>query len=55
MDRTEFTDDPLPATFATMAQWSADLKYIKEVPDLSGLFDTGILRKIEASSPTTAP
>jgi NitT/TauT family transport system substrate-binding protein len=55
MDRTEFTDDPLPETFATMAQWSADLKYIKSVPDLSGLFETGIMRKIEAGSPATVP
>jgi NitT/TauT family transport system substrate-binding protein len=38
LDRTVFTDDPLPDTFATMAQWSADLKVIKGVPDLNGLF-----------------
>jgi NitT/TauT family transport system substrate-binding protein len=45
--RTEFTDDALPETFATMGQWSADLKVVKRSPDLSGLFDTGIIGKID--------
>jgi len=39
-----FTDDPLPATFDTMAQWSFDLGVIKEPASLDGLIDTNILR-----------
>jgi NitT/TauT family transport system substrate-binding protein len=45
LKRTEFTNDPMPQTFATMAQWTKDAGFIRQVPDLSGLF----------VGPTTAP
>lgn len=38
-----FTDDPLPKTFDTMAQWSFDLGVIKQPASLDGLIDTSIL------------
>jgi NitT/TauT family transport system substrate-binding protein len=38
LKRTQFTDDPMKDTFTTMAQWSADLKILKSVPDQSVLF-----------------
>ena len=38
LKRTLFTDDPMKDTFTTMAQWSADLKISKSVPDQSVLF-----------------
>ncbi|MDP9174198.1 MAG: aliphatic sulfonate ABC transporter substrate-binding protein [Planctomycetota bacterium] len=55
--RTVFTDDALPDTFATMAHWSADLKFIKGVPDLTGLFQTQIIGKLAGATtpPTTVP
>ena len=34
----EFTLDPLPETFATMAQWSHDLGFSREAVKLDGLF-----------------
>jgi NitT/TauT family transport system substrate-binding protein len=38
LQRTTFTEDPLKDTFTSMAQWSADLKILKSVPDPSVLF-----------------
>jgi NitT/TauT family transport system substrate-binding protein len=38
-----FTDDPLPHTFQTMAEWSLQLRVIREPLSLDGLFDTSIL------------
>jgi NitT/TauT family transport system substrate-binding protein len=53
--KTQFTDDPLPETFSTMGQWSADLNFIKAPPDLTGRFETGIIRQIVGASPATVP
>ena len=39
-----FTDDPLPATFDTMNQWSTEMGVVKEPIPLDGLIDTSILR-----------
>lgn len=55
LSRTQFTDDPLPATFAVMAQWSYQLQFIDTKPNLDGLFATDILRKMSALPPTTRP
>jgi NitT/TauT family transport system substrate-binding protein len=55
LKHTEFTDDPLPETFSTMAQWTADLKLIPAAPDLTGLFETGIMKQIAGASPATTP
>jgi NitT/TauT family transport system substrate-binding protein len=49
--RIAFTDDPLPATFATMGQWSSDLGFSRGAPNLTGLFETGIMSKIAGASP----
>ena len=50
LGRTKFTDDPLPATFATMEQWSFKLKFISSTPDLTGLFETGIISKLASTT-----
>jgi NitT/TauT family transport system substrate-binding protein len=51
LDNTSFTDDPQAHTFATFAQWSYDLNFARDVTDVTGLIDTSILRKLEASGP----
>lgn len=43
--RVTFTDDPLPASLATFAQWSYDLGFLKQPPDVRGLVDTTLLPK----------
>ena len=43
-----YTDDPLPATFRTMAQWSYDLGFATQRTNLDRLFDL-------QHSPTTRP
>jgi hypothetical protein len=53
--RTEFTDDPLPQTFATMEGWSHELKFINSAPDLTPLFATDIIHKVQAEQPATQP
>jgi NitT/TauT family transport system substrate-binding protein len=55
LQRTRFTDDPLPETFKTMEQWSYDLSFIKSAPDLTGLFDTGIIRGLGDVGPASEP
>ena len=41
-----FTDDPLKPTFDAMAQWSFDLRVIRQPVSLDGLFDTSILHAL---------
>ena len=56
LGRVKFTDDPGETTFRTLAQWSYDLGFAKQKPDLTGLFDTTILRKLQqqgASAPSS--
>jgi NitT/TauT family transport system substrate-binding protein len=40
-----FTDDPLPDTLRTMAQWSLELDVVKQPIKLDGLIDTSMLGK----------
>ncbi len=54
--RVKFTDDAGEATFRTLGQWSYDLGFDRNKPDLTGLFDTTILRKLQqlgASAPAS--
>jgi sulfonate transport system substrate-binding protein len=44
--RVKFSDDPGEQTFKTLGQWSYDLGFERQKPDLTGLFDTTILRKL---------
>jgi NitT/TauT family transport system substrate-binding protein len=55
LQRTLFTDDPLPDTFSTMEQWSYNLKFIKSAPPLTGLFQTDIITKLDQSPAATQP
>jgi NitT/TauT family transport system substrate-binding protein len=55
LGRTEFTDDPLPQTFATMEQWSHDLKFIDSAPDLTRLFETDIITKLASAGAASQP
>jgi len=53
LGRVKFTDDPGETTFRTLAQWSYDLGFAKQKPDLTGLFDTTILRKLQQQGAST--
>jgi len=46
----KFTDEPLEQTLRTMAQWSVDVGFEKEVPVLDGLVDLTILRKLQGGA-----
>ncbi|HLX60462.1 MAG TPA: aliphatic sulfonate ABC transporter substrate-binding protein [Planctomycetota bacterium] len=45
--RVKFTTDPLPSTIERMAQWNVDLGFLRTKPDLSGLVDLSILKKLQ--------
>jgi NitT/TauT family transport system substrate-binding protein len=55
----QFTDDPLPASLKTMADWAYDLDFSSKPADLSGLVEMRILddviRADAGHSPTTQP
>ena len=53
LTRVQFTDDPLEDTLATMARWSHEIGFLKEQPDLTGLVDTTVLKKLQQQPPTT--
>jgi NitT/TauT family transport system substrate-binding protein len=55
LQRTRFTDDPLPNTFSTMEQWSHDLKFINSAPELTDLFQTDIIRKLAGAPSASQP
>lgn len=44
-----FLNDPLPATFQTMSQWTQELGFIKSVEKLDTLFDTALLQQVQSS------
>jgi len=50
--RVKFTDEPLKQTFSTLGEWSYQLGFERQPPDLSGFFDTGILTKLQQERPT---
>jgi NitT/TauT family transport system substrate-binding protein len=39
LSRVVFTDDPMPKTFATMGQWTYELKFAQRPPKLDQLFE----------------
>ena len=49
LGRVKFLNDPLPPTFETMARWTQELGFIKDVPKLDPLFDTSIVKQLETS------
>jgi NitT/TauT family transport system substrate-binding protein len=51
LKNTVFTDEPLPHTFETMANWAYELgpNFARERTDVKGLIDTTILKKLQAS------
>jgi len=53
--RTQFTDDPLPETFSTMEKWSHNLKFINSAPELSDLFEMGIMTRVLSAPAATQP
>lgn len=52
--RTTFSDDPLEYTFEQFALWSYQQGAAKEAPDLSGLVDTSIMKKVRSAQPQPA-
>jgi NitT/TauT family transport system substrate-binding protein len=61
VSHTTFSDDPLPYTFEKFALWSYQQGLTNDMPDLSTLTDTTIMKKVRgahpsaAVSPSTAP
>jgi NitT/TauT family transport system substrate-binding protein len=53
--RVKFADEVVPETFASNAQWAYDLGFAREKPDLTGLTDLTIQRKLQAAAPATSP
>ena len=51
--RVKYTEQPLKPTFTAYAQWSYELGFERQPPDLSGLFDTGILTKLQKEGPAS--
>jgi NitT/TauT family transport system substrate-binding protein len=45
--RVKFVDDPGEQTFRALGEWSYDLGFDRQKPDLTGLFDATILRKLQ--------
>jgi NitT/TauT family transport system substrate-binding protein len=50
MARVKFSDEPLPETFTTYAQWSYDLGFSRQQTDVSALIDTSVLRRAQTQS-----
>lgn len=48
ISRIRFTDDILEDTLRTMAQWSYELKFLKDQIDLQGLVDSSLLQELQA-------
>ena len=55
LGRVKFTDEPLPDTLRTLADWTYDVKLIQEPVKLDGLVDTSILKRLDAPPPATSP
>lgn len=55
--RVKFTNDPLPESMKTFAQWAYDLGHAKGVPNVSTLVDTSLLSRVQAKlePPQKAP
>lgn len=55
MRTVQFSDEPLRETFEALDDWSAELGFFPGKIDLTGLFDTSILRKVQAGESSTQP
>jgi NitT/TauT family transport system substrate-binding protein len=51
--RVRFTDEASKEIFSAMGQWSYELGFAPQPPDLTGLFATTILAKLQQESSTT--
>jgi NitT/TauT family transport system substrate-binding protein len=54
ISRVRFTDEPLPQSIRTFAQWAVDLGMARGVPDVSAMVDTSMLEQLRAQD-TTKP
>ena len=48
LKRVEFTDEPIEASFTTMAQWTHELGFARQPIALDGLIDLTVLERLEA-------
>lgn len=55
MKTVRFSDEPLQETFELLSNWSAELGFLPGKIDLTGLFDTTILRNVQAAESSTQP
>ncbi len=55
--RVKFTNDPLPESMKTFAQWAFDLGHAKGVPNVNTLVDTSLLARVQSKigSPEKVP
>jgi len=55
LSRVTFTNDPLPETLATFAQWAFDLGQAKGLPNVKTLVNTALLETIRTRAPSSTP
>ena len=55
ISRVKYTEEALPDTLQSYAQWAFDLGFTKQPPHLDGLLDLTILKKIQAEAATSQP
>jgi NitT/TauT family transport system substrate-binding protein len=53
--RVRFSDEPSRQTFEALSDWSAELGFLPGKTDLTGLFDTALLRKVQREQSSTQP
>jgi NitT/TauT family transport system substrate-binding protein len=55
ISNVRFTDDPLEQTLVTMANWTHELGFARQKPDLAGLVDLTLLNELRRAAPATQP
>jgi NitT/TauT family transport system substrate-binding protein len=55
LTRVRFSDEPLESSLATFAKWAYDLGMTRETPNIKGLVDDTLLRRLQGSPANQAP
>ena len=53
--RVKYTEQALPESLQSYAQWAFDLGFTHQPPHLDGLVDLTILKKVDAEAATSQP
>jgi NitT/TauT family transport system substrate-binding protein len=51
LPRVKFTNEPLEETFKVMGDWTYELQFVPQPPQLGNLFELSLLREVEKGSP----